>query len=231
MNRKPGTAWKVLIFDWDGTLMDSEARIVDCLRAACLHYGLADQHDDVYKNVIGLGLREALCGLHPQVSDEQIQKLAEYYRNEYLFHNTTPSTLFDGVINMLQTLEHVGYRLAIATGKGREGLNQVLQQTGLQDRFHVTRCASETRSKPHPQMLEEILDQLGLQARDALMIGDTEYDMEMARNINMDALAVSYGVHVADRLLKYQPVACADNIAQLQNFLLNQQPTKKGMYS
>ena len=91
MNRKSGTAWKVLIFDWDGTLMDSEARIVDCLRAACLHYDLPDQHDDVYKNVIGLGLREALCGLHPQVSDEQIQKLAEYYRNEYLFHNTMRS--------------------------------------------------------------------------------------------------------------------------------------------
>ena len=231
MSTKPNAPWKVIIFDWDGTLMDSAARIVDCLRAACLHYQFADQHDDAYKNIIGLGLREALRGLHPNIADEQIEQLAQHYRQQYLFSNTTPSQLFNGVPQMLEALEQAGYWLAIATGKGREGLDQVLQQTGLQQRFHVTRCASETRSKPHPQMLQEILDQLSVVASDALMIGDTEYDMEMAQAIGMPSLAVSYGVHQIDRLKKYQPLACVDNIAQLQNFLLNVQPTKKGTYS
>lgn len=220
-------SWKALIFDWDGTLMDSEARIVACLREASLHHGLNDQHDEAYKNVIGLGLREALRALHPMQPDDMIEHLAAEYRLRYMETSTVPSTLFAGVPGMLQTLEDAGYWLAIATGKGREGLDQVLQQTGLQQRFHVTRCASETRSKPHPQMLEEILDQLGLHAREALMIGDTEYDMEMARNIGMDALAVSYGVHSPERLLKHQPIDCLHNITQLPLFLSNIRGTKR----
>ena len=231
MNMAVNTPWKVLIFDWDGTLMDSEARIVNCLRTACLQHGFADQHNDVYKNVIGLGLREAIRALQPAQTDDIIEQLAAEYRSRYMVSDTTPSALFAGVPEMLQTLEDAGYWLAIATGKGREGLNQVLEQTGLQQRFHVTRCASETQSKPHPQMLEEILDQLGLHARDALMIGDTEYDMEMARNIGMDALAVSYGVHSPERLKKYKPIACLDNIAHLPDFLLNLPTTKTGIQS
>ena len=219
MKQRMNPPWKALIFDWDGTLMDSEARIVACLREASLHQGLTDQHDEAYKNVIGLGLREALRALHPAQSDDIIEQLATEYRLRYLETNSTPSSLFAGVPDMLQTLENAGYWLAIATGKGREGLNQVLQQTGLQQRFHVTRCASETRSKPHPQMLEEILDQLGLHAAEALMIGDTEYDMEMANNIGMAALAVSYGVHSPERLMTHQPIGCLHNIAQLPEFL------------
>lgn len=219
--------WKAIIFDWDGTLMDSEARIVACLRDASLTLGFSDQSDDAYKNIIGLGLREALRGLHANASETQIEQLAAHYRHAYLVNNATPSALFNGVPEMLNSLESAGYFLAIATGKGREGLDQVLQQTGLQSRFHVTRCASETRSKPHPQMLEEILNVLGLHARDALMIGDTEYDMDMARNIGMDALAVSYGVHTLDRLLKYQPIDCLHDIAQLPEFLSTIRSTKR----
>lgn len=213
------TPWQALIFDWDGTLMDSEARIVNCLRTACVQHGLTDQDDAIYKNVIGLGLREAIRALHPTQPDALIEQLATTYRNLYMVSDTTPSALFPGVTEMLQTLESAGYWLAIATGKGREGLNHVLQQTGLEQRFHITRCASETRSKPHPQMLEEILDQLGLHAHQALMIGDTEYDMEMAHHIGMDALAVSYGVHAADRLLQHPTVGCLHNIAHLPIFL------------
>lgn len=212
--------FKALIFDWDGTLMDSESRIVACLRSASLQHGFADQHDDAYRNVIGLGLREAIHALHPSADSTLVEQLAQHYREEYLFRNTTPSALFAGVGDMLSRLEDSGYWLAIATGKGREGLDQVLQQTGLQQRFHITRCASETRSKPHPQMLEEILDHLGLDPHDALMIGDTEYDMEMARNINMPALAVSYGVHATERLFKHEPIGCLHNIAELPDYLL-----------
>lgn len=200
--------------------MDSVARIVDCLRKAGEQVlGEESRCDETLKDVIGLGLREALMQLHPDVSDNEIEAMSDTYRHQYRVLNTTSSVLFDGSEALLERLEQQGYWLAIATGKGRQGLDQVLELTGLGPRFHTTRCASETFSKPHPLMLEEILDQLGLTARDALMIGDTEYDMEMARNANMDRLGVSYGVHPVQRLMKHQPIGCIDHIKQLDTFL------------
>lgn len=212
--------YKLLIFDWDGTLMDSVARIVDCLRKASEEvFGEELRHKDELKDVIGLGLREALMQLHPNATDLQIEKMSTAYRYQYLEVNQTHSVLFQGVEALLNNLEQQGYWLAIATGKGRQGLDQVLEITGLGSRFHVTRCASETFSKPHPLMLEEILEQLGMNVRDALMIGDTEYDMEMAKNAKMDSLGVSYGVHPPDRLMKHEPIGCIDDIQHLDEFL------------
>ncbi|MCW9055934.1 MAG: HAD-IA family hydrolase [Gammaproteobacteria bacterium] len=211
--------YKLLIFDWDGTLMDSETRIVNCLRAACVENGFAAQSNEQLKDVIGLGLKEALMRLHPDKTETVIEKLADTYRQQYLETNETHSALFPGVENLLAELEDQGYWLAVATGKGRQGLDMSLEETQLHGRFHVTRCASETLSKPHPRMLEEILHFTGLNAEDALMIGDTEYDMEMARNANMHALAVSYGVHAVDRLLKHNPVGCLHDITELPDYL------------
>jgi len=212
--------YQLLIFDWDGTLMDSVARIVDCLRKAGEDiHGEESRHHDELKDVIGLGLREALIKLYPGSNEQQIKDMSDSYRYQYMEVNTTSSVLFDGAESTLNKLEEQGYWLAIATGKGRQGLDQVLEITGLRDRFHTTRCASETFSKPHPLMLEEILEQLGMDAHQALMIGDTEYDMEMAKNANMDRLGVSYGVHPPDRLNKHQPIGCIDHILHLDNFL------------
>lgn len=212
--------YKLLIFDWDGTLMDSVARIINCLRIASDQVlGSHTRSDYELKDVIGLGLREALLQLHPESSEKQIQHMSEAYRYQYMEVNPTRSVLFDGAEQILETLEQQGYWLAIATGKGRQGLDQVLEHTGLAHRFHTTRCASETFSKPHPLMLEEILEQLGLNASEALMIGDTEYDMEMARNANMDRLGVSYGVHTTERLMKHEPIGCIDNVQHLDSFL------------
>lgn len=213
--------YKLLIFDWDGTLMDSQARIVDCLRAACTQRGFEPHSDEQYSNVIGLGLREALQQLFPGADPGLIESLANDYRQQYLVSNDTPSALFPGVAELLHDLEERGHWLAVATGKGRQGLDQSLQETGLVSRFHTTRCASETRSKPHPQMLEEILHQLGLDAGEALMIGDTEYDMEMAANAGMAALGVSYGVHQAERLLQHNPIGCLHHIDELAHYLRN----------
>jgi len=202
--------------------MDSVARIVDCLRKAGEDVlGEELRHNDELKDVIGLGLNEALIKLYPGCNKQQIQSMAKSYRHQYMDVNTTDSVLFDGADTMLEKLEQQGYWLAVATGKGRQGLDQVLEITGMTSRFHTTRCASETFSKPHPLMLEEILEQLGLSAHQALMIGDTEYDMEMAKNANMDRLGVSYGVHPPERLDKHQPIGCIDHIHQLDNFLQN----------
>jgi len=212
--------YQLLIFDWDGTLMDSVARIVDCLRKAGEEvHGEESRHYDELKDVIGLGLREALIKLYPDSNEQQIEAMSNSYRYQYMEVNATSSVLFDGAENTLSKLEEQGYWLAIATGKGRQGLDQVLEITGLRDRFHTTRCASETFSKPHPLMLEEILEQLGLDAHQALMIGDTEYDMEMAKNAKMDRLGVSYGVHPPERLDKHQPIGCIDHIEHLHDFL------------
>jgi phosphoglycolate phosphatase len=220
MSNTPRLPYKALIFDWDGTLMDSESRIVNCLRKACADvFGEEERSNNELKDVIGLGLREALLRLYPGQDESLIETMADSYRNHYLYHDDTPSELFNGVEPLLDALEKQGYWLAIATGKGRQGLDQVLEYTGLADRFHITRCASETRSKPHPLMLEEILSYMGIDARDALMIGDTEYDMEMALNADMDRLAVSYGVHSQARLLKHQPIGCLHNIGELPDYL------------
>ena len=214
--------YKLLIFDWDGTIMDSVARIVDCLRKSAEHVlGEENRDDHELKDVIGLGLREAILQLHPKATEKQITDMSDAYRYQYMEVNNTSSVLFEGAESILENLENQGYWLAVATGKGRQGLDQVLELTGLGPRFHITRCASETFSKPHPLMLEEILDQLGLDVEEALMIGDTEYDMEMAKNANMDRLGVSYGVHPENRLNKHQPIGCIHHINQLDDFLLN----------
>lgn len=215
------TDYQLIIFDWDGTLMDSQARIVACLEAASDDLQVPRLTTLQYKHVIGLGLREAIVQLYPNFTEAQIIEFADRYRYHFVTANETPSGLFKDVRQMLNTLNQSGYMLAVATGKARRGLEQVLADTGLADCFHGSRCADETRSKPHPQMLEELLDEFGLAAREAIMVGDTEYDLLMAGSLGMDALAVSYGVHDKDSLLKHQPVACVDSISELSDWLLN----------
>ncbi len=214
------TDYQLIIFDWDGTLMDSQARIVACLQAASDDLQVARLTTLEYKHVIGLGLREAIVHLYPDFTETQITKYADRYRYHFVTANETPSGLFKDVRPMLNTLNQSGYMLAVATGKARRGLERVLADTGLAEYFHGSRCADETRSKPHPQMLEELLDEFGLSAREAIMVGDTEYDLLMAGSLGMDALAVSYGVHDKDSLLKHQPVACVDSIRELSDWFL-----------
>ena len=210
---------KLIIFDWDGTLMDSESRIVNCMQAAIADLGLAERSRDQLKNVIGLGLKEALNSLYPESNDDDLINLVERYRHHFLHEDTTPSELFEGVHDMLQSLNRSGYFLAIATGKGRPGLEHALAASEVGHLFHASRCADETRSKPHPQMLEELLDFFGVESTQSIMIGDTEFDMEMANNANTHSLAVSYGVHHRDRLLNHEPLACVDDVNQLHSWL------------
>ena len=209
----------MIVFDWDGTLMDSEAKIVGCLRAALNDINLPDQPDEQLKNVIGLGLREALVRLHPEGTDKEHTELTNRYRYHFLEASTIPSTLFDGTKELLQTLNQQGYFITVATGKGRIGLNKVLEETGTGDLFHYTRCADEARSKPHPQMLEELMEWCGVEPHETLMVGDTEYDLQMAQHAGTHSLAVSYGVHGKQRLLACNPVDCVDSMAELSNWL------------
>lgn len=210
---------QLIVFDWDGTLMDSEARIVACLRAAIDETGLPHLPDEALRNIIGLGLREALMTLYPEGTDQEHDALVLHYRNHFLDFNDTPSPLFEGADDLIRDLHAQGHFLAVATGKGRNGLDKVLEETALGQYFHYTRCADETHSKPHPQMLLDIMDWLGMDASDALMIGDTEFDLQMAQNAGVKSLGVSYGVHDKARLLACEPLACLDSVAEVSDWL------------
>jgi phosphoglycolate phosphatase len=209
------TRFDLIVFDWDGTLMDSEAKIVNCIAAAAADCGLADPGRAASRHIIGLGLQEALRALFPSVPASDRQRVAERYREHFLQHDQTETQLFPGVAAGLEELAEQGYLLAVATGKSRRGLQRVLEETGTEKLFIATRCADETSSKPHPQMLHEILDVTGMTADRAVMVGDTTYDMQMARNAAMAGLAVSYGAHARELLLEHTPMACVDSFADV----------------
>jgi len=208
---------ELIIFDWDGTLIDSQANIVQCFKYVIDDLDLPDRSSEEISNIIGLGMWEALRELFPQNNTEEYQQMVDRYR--YHFFASDPSQPFSGAGTVLSSLAEDGYILAVATGKGRRGLDKALDSTGFRQYFHATRCADETRSKPHPQMLEELLDETGMNGEQAIMIGDTEYDLEMAKNAGIPSIGVSYGVHEADRLLKHEPISVLNEIGALLNWL------------
>jgi phosphoglycolate phosphatase len=211
MNRQ----FDLIVFDWDGTLMDSEAKIVRCMQAAAVDVGIPDPGVNAIRDIIGLGLKEAMQVLFPEYTSAHQGELVERYRQHFLELDHTGMPLFPGVTQGLAQLTEQGYLLAIATGKARRGLNRVLDETGMRHLFTSSRCADEAFSKPHPKMLEDILDETGVDAGRALMVGDTVYDMEMARNAKVAGLAVSYGVHARDRLLDCGALACLDSFPEV----------------
>lgn len=211
--------FKLIVFDWDGTIMDSEAKIVDCIQAAFADVGAHPPGREAARNIIGLGLSEAMAELWPEADDTRIELVVDRYRHHFLVANETPSALFPGARELMAWLIGRGYLLGVATGKSRRGLNSELDGTGLGDRFHATRCADETFSKPHPEMLLQLMNELDVCGPETLMVGDTEYDLQMARNAGAGALAVCYGVHERERLLKQTPLDCLDTLQDMRPWL------------
>jgi phosphoglycolate phosphatase len=211
--------YQALVFDWDGTLIDSIERIANSLQLAGEKVCGIKVSSSAARNVIGLGLQEAMTQLHPELGAEQITAICEAYKQHYLHESEIEAPLFHGVVDLLDNLRTRGYTLAIATGKSRTGLDHSLQTHNLAHYFSSTRCAGENRSKPHPEMLLGVLQDVGISAQQALMIGDSEHDMLMASNAKVKAIAVTHGVHKAEVLLKHQPLACLDQITELSSFL------------
>ena len=211
--------YQLVVFDWDGTLMDSEHRIVSCAENAIADLGLEPLERESIRNIIGLGLSEAVEALFPGKGTSFQDEFIAAYRSHYLGKESTPSPLFEGAAAVVRELQESGYLLAVATGKGRPGLERVLDETGLRELFVVTRCADDAFSKPHPQMLEQVMDYAGCSVEETLMVWDTEYDMQMARDAGADALAVSYGVHEVKRLMQHNPVGCVDDIREVPQWL------------
>lgn len=205
------TRYELIIFDWDGTLMDSENKIVRCFEKAAADVGIEYPGDEAVRNIIGLGLKESLDVLLPHENQQVRESVVEQYRVHFLEQDNTEMPLFDGVEDGLDILLAAGYQLAVATGKARRGLSRVLSETGLEDRFTATRCSDEALSKPHPRMVHDILAVTGVASERAIVVGDTVYDIQMARNAETDALAVCYGVHDRARLIAERPVDCVVN--------------------
>ncbi len=210
---------KLIVFDWDGTLMDSEARIVDCMRSALDDAGCRRLADGQIRDIIGLGLGEAIRALLPAESEATRDEVTERYRHHWLHGGRQPSPMFPGAEQTLRRLAEQDYLLAVATGKSRRGLQRAFDESGLQPLFQASRCADESFSKPHPQMLLEIMDRLGVGPTETLMIGDTEYDMQMAANAGAWGLGVSHGVHSAERLRANRALDCLDSLLEIPAWL------------
>lgn len=212
--------YDLIVFDWDGTLMNSTATIVKCLQSAASDLGLPIPSAENAAHVIGLGLVDAMQAVWPGVDPKHYPNLAERYRHHY-FKQDDDLVLFDGVKEMLADVSQDGYLLAVATGKSRAGLNRALQSSKLHAIFDATRCADETFSKPHPAMLLELTQELGQDIKRTVMIGDTTHDLLMAGNAGADAIAVSYGAHPADALQELNPIYLANSVPLLHKWLLN----------
>lgn len=206
----------LFVFDWDGTLCDSTEHIVRTMQRAIAEQRLPPLDDAAVRNIIGLGLPEALRTLYPAQPHDQLTALREAYARHYVQADVLqPSALFPGAMATLNALRERGYQLAVATGKSRRGLDRVLDQLGMSSYFDATRCADETRSKPHPQMLLELMAELGTTPATTVMIGDTEYDLAMAAAAGTASIAVTYGAHAVERLRRHRPHMIVEQLPQL----------------
>lgn len=211
----------LVVFDWDGTIVDSAAQIVNAMRRSIADAGLPSRSDEQMRHIIGLGLREAIIALYPEM-DIDVDAMIAHYRNNWRSHDTGEAVAFAGIKELIADLRTQGVFTAVATGKSRVGLDRGLQETGLASEFEITRCADECFSKPHPQMMEEILAYTGIEAKDAVMIGDTTYDLDMANNAGSSGIGVSYGAHPIEFLQKSKPLTIVHSVAELRDQLFRQ---------
>ncbi|MGS2720055.1 HAD family hydrolase [Paraglaciecola aestuariivivens] len=211
--------YKAIVFDWDGTLMDSVGKIVGSIQATAEQLALPMPSFEQAKNVIGISLLPALKQVF-NIQDEQLaQTVLHTYKSQFNQHAQVSSPLFQGAINLLTSLKAQGYTLAVATGKARAGLEANMQNTQTKEFFAVTKTADDAASKPSPDMLMQILQELNLSAAEVLMVGDTTYDMAMAETLGVDRIAVSFGVHSIEQLKQHQPIAVIDQLVQLPEYL------------
>lgn len=218
----------LIIFDWDGTLVDSISRIVSSLQYASLEgLGKAVSAQQA-RDVIGLGLVEAISRLHPGQPTHTLVPVIEAYKHHYLHLNQTEAPLFNGVLKMLQELHDRQFILAIATGKSHRGLQHAFEEHPVADFFSAVRCASHYPSKPDPEMLLDILRTFNTPAEQALMIGDSIHDLEMAKNAGVDAIGVTHGVHNETTLMQHQPLYCLNDVTKLCSLVSHNTTDSKG---
>jgi phosphoglycolate phosphatase len=209
--------YRLIVFDWDGTVIDSPATIAECMQAASRDLGLAVPQLERATHVIGLGLSDALKIVAPGLPGERYPEFIAAYRRHFLAREDR-MRVFAGMSGLLQRLSQTR-TLAIATGKSRRGLERSLEATGVRGLFAASRCADETTPKPYPAMLLELMQELSVESGSVLMIGDTSHDMEMARAAGVDGLAVTYGAHPERELRACGPRGCVASVEALDRWL------------
>jgi phosphoglycolate phosphatase len=210
--------FRLVVFDWDGTLADSTAVIKRALQRSAGDMGYPVPSDAQAAFIIGMGLRPALAHAIPTLRDDDVAPLAERFRHHFV-QGENEIVLFDGVHEMLAALKARGHWLAVATGKSRRGLDRAFDTLGLREFFVASRCADEGFSKPHPGMLHALFDETGLSAADAVMIGDTTHDLQLAENAGTASIGVTYGAHERELLTAHQPLTLVDSVPALHAYL------------
>ena len=210
--------YDLIVFDWDGTVMDSTAVISGSIQAACRDMDLKVPDDETARHVIGLGLDQALRYAVPDLPEEMRPDLVARYRYHFLAKDQT-IPLFEGAKETIEGLYNAGHKLGVATGKSSAGLSRAMEASAMTHFFHATRTADQTLSKPDPAMLFELMEELGVSAENTLMVGDTTHDLQMARNAKVDAVAVGHGAHPKEQLRELLPLALVDDFAELRAWL------------
>lgn len=212
--------YKLVVFDWDGTLVDSTQRIVDSMQQAAREVGLPPVPDADVQNIIGLGLPEALRTVWPGIQGDALAAMTTVYARFFVSDSQVGMGFFPGAERFLQDLLQRGHLLAVATGKSRRGLDRMLRDLKVGHLFAATRCADETRSKPDPLMLQELLAELGVAPAEALMVGDTTYDLDMAAAAGVASVAMGHGAHDEQRLLACRPLAICHSMRELNEWMV-----------
>ena len=210
--------YPLIVFDWDGTVADSASAIVEAIQQASRDLGLAVPDRERASHVIGLGLHDSLRHAVPELPRERYPEFVALYRKHFLLREDATG-IFPGIQDLLLALQEKGHRLAVATGKSRRGLDRAFERSGLRALFVASRCADETNPKPDPAMLCELIEELAMRPRDALMVGDTSHDLEMARAAEVDSLAVTYGAHPEGGLRACNPTGCVTSVTELKAWL------------
>lgn len=209
----------LVVFDWDGTVVDSTAMIARSIQKAAADLGLVVPSLEQASHVIGLGLKDALAGAVPDLASDRIDEFSDRYRHHY-FAGEPDIVLFNGIRELLAVLAEGGARLAVATGKSRRGLDRAFDATGLGMYFSSSRCADETNPKPHPAMLLELTEELAVPPDRTVMIGDTTHDLAMARSARTASIGVTYGAHPREQLARFEPLGLAASVEELRRWLL-----------
>lgn len=215
--------YKVVIFDWDGTVMDSAQKIISCMQLAAKQCDVPVPSDEDVGHIIGISLKPAIIKLFNLSCESKADALVDAYKQAFIVLDHIPSPLFEGAEQVLSELKQAGLVLAVATGKARRGLVRAWEQTNTTGFFTASRTADDAQSKPNPDMLVQLLSELDIKVEDAVMVGDTTYDMQMAQSIGMDRIAVSYGVHAQLQLEKHNPIAVVHTLSELLPLLVHQQ--------
>jgi phosphoglycolate phosphatase len=205
----------LVIFDWDGTLVDSASHIIRSLQSAALAMGLPKSGAAQCKEVIGLGMREVVGKLYPSLEETDILRFRRCYAQAFSTDPAAGTAFFKGALAFVQCLRRNGVDVCVATGKSRVGLDEAMRFAGVGDLFGYSRCADESVSKPDPTMLYEIVDYFNVAATDAVMVGDSRYDLEMAQRAGIKSVGVSFGVHSVNDLRRYDPVIVVDSYEQM----------------